>query len=66
MEEQGQLSKGRRVHCKTRSKYDFPVQVARKFFPLDIDLGGDSDQVQKLSAKDSKSKLPKAVQVTLF
>jgi len=36
--------------------------VARKFFPLDIDLGGDSEQLQTLSAKDSKSKLPKAVQ----
>ena len=38
--------------------------MARKFFPLDIDLGGDSEQLQTLSAKDSKSKLPKAVQVT--
>jgi len=37
-------------------------KVARKFFPLDIDLGGDSEQLQTLSAKDSKSKLPKAVQ----
>ena len=41
-------------------------KVARKFFPPDIDLGGDNDQVQKLSAKDSKSNLPKAVQVTRF
>merc|ERR1711971_1202033 len=43
-------------------------KVARKFFPLDIDLGGESEQLQKLSAKDSKSKLPKSVQelVTLI
>ena len=27
-------------------------------------MGGDSEQLQTLSAKDSKSKLPKAVQVT--
>ena len=38
-------------------------QVARKFFPMDIDLGGESDQLQKLSSKDSKSQLPKAAQV---
>jgi len=37
-------------------------KVARKFFPLDIDLGGDNDEVARLSTKDSKSKLPKAVQ----
>ena len=36
--------------------------MARKFFPMDIDLGGESDQLQKLSSKDSKSQLPKAVQ----
>merc|ERR1711994_776904 len=29
---------------------------------MGIDLGGESDQLQKLSSKDSKSQLPKAVQ----
>ena len=33
---------------------------------MDIDLGGESDQLQKLSSKDSKSQLPKAVQVIFF
>ena len=40
-------------------------QVAGKFFPLDIDMGADSEEMQKLSAKDSKSKLAKPIQVCL-
>lgn len=37
-------------------------KVAGKFFPLDIDMGADSEEMQKLSAKDSKSKLAKPIQ----
>ena len=39
--------------------------MAGRFFPLDIDMGADSEEVKKLSAKDSKSKLAKPIQVNL-
>ena len=50
-----------------KNRHDFK-KVAGKFFPLDIDMGESNEELKKLSIKDSKSKLDKAIQelVTLI
>jgi len=44
-----------------KNRKDFK-KVAGRFFPLDIDMGENSEEVKKLSTKDSKSKLDKPIQ----
>jgi predicted DNA-binding WGR domain protein len=44
-----------------KNRKDFK-KVAGRFFPLDIDMGENSEEIKKLSAKDSKSKLAKPIQ----
>ena len=44
-----------------KNRKDFK-KVAGKFYPLDIDMGEYNDDLKKLSLKDSKSKLDKAIQ----
>jgi len=44
-----------------KNRKDFK-KVAGRFFPLDIDMGENSEEIKKLSTKDSKSKLAKPIQ----
>jgi len=44
-----------------KNRKDFK-KVAGKFFPLEMDLGENNEEIQKLSVKDSKSSLPVRVQ----
>ena len=44
-----------------KNRKDFK-KVAGKFYPLDIDLGENNEEIKKLSVKDSKSRLAKPIQ----
>ena len=44
-----------------KNRKDFK-KVAGKFYPLDIDLGENNEEIKKLSVKDSKSSLAKPIQ----
>jgi len=44
-----------------KNRKDFK-KVAGRFFPLDIDMGENNEEIKKLSTKDSKSKLAKPIQ----
>lgn len=44
-----------------KDRKDF-TKVPGKFFPMDLDMGGDSKELQKLEVAKSKSKLHKAIQ----
>ena len=44
-----------------KNRKDFQ-KVAGKFFPLEMDLGENNEEIQKLSVKDSKSSLPLRIQ----